>query len=153
MGERRVFSLLFSGKQLSQLENHKHWQTAWMPSSESRWCLNLRVPVNLGSILKWELVGQAALNTQNRVFLHDWSELYFWVHSPNLLSLMYFWTNERASESSPKFLIASDEHPLTFLALPSLSYLQWPSHSPSSSLFSTWMRGTLLALARAYRRA
>ena len=40
---------------------------------------------------------------------------------------------------------------MTFFGWPSLSYWQWPSHSPSSSRFSTSIRGTLLALARAWR--
>merc|ERR1712216_260798 len=45
--------------------------------------------------------------------------------------------------------MATEEVPFTFLGCPSLSYLQWPSHSPMFSLLSTSMRGMLACLARA----
>lgn len=62
---------------------------------------------------------------------------------------MWLRTNDKAAVSSPKSLIATEEVPLTLRALPSLSYLQWPSHSPMSFLFYIVIKGMLFALARA----
>merc|ERR1711911_365457 len=66
-----------------------------------------------------------------------------------LLALRYSWTTPWAGPSAPQSLTTAELHLTTFLALPSLSILQSPVHSPSFMLLSTLMRGMPCSMHRA----
>merc|ERR1712050_621611 len=63
--------------------------------------------------------------------------------------LRYSWRTSLAGPSLPQSLMTQEEHLTTFLALPSLSILQRPAHSPSFMLLSTLIRGMPCSMHRA----
>merc|ERR1719511_324522 len=95
------------------------------------------------------VIGEASMQCQKIVTMMSFNKTSQAVLLLHRWDLRYSWRTSLAGPSLPQSLMTQEEHLTTFLALPSLSILQSPAHSPSFMLLSTLMSGIPCSMQRA----
>merc|ERR1719511_555987 len=95
------------------------------------------------------VIGEASMQCQKIVTMMSFNKTSQAVLLLHRWDLRYSWRTSLAGPSLPQSLMTQEEHLTTFLALPSLSILQRPAHSPSFMLLSTLIRGMPCSMHRA----